>query len=87
LLTPEHRAANEALTTAIQQVLNAYGWSKDLVLGDFVVIGAQTGYSDDGEVINNYFQLLRDGEMPHHHILGLLRGSLDHYASHDHDEE
>ncbi|MDG4832427.1 hypothetical protein O7627_24410 [Solwaraspora sp. WMMD1047] len=70
--TPEQRAADDALTAAIQQTLDAYAGSGPWLLTEYVVVTAQQGYDEDGDGITAVGQLYRDGDVPLHRALGLL---------------
>lgn len=84
-LSPEQVAANDQLTLAVQATLDAYGWGDSGLLGDFCVVGIQSRLLDDGDREDSYFCLLANGDIPTHHLLGLLQGQLMHQqATHFH---
>ena len=75
--TPEQRAADDALAAAVEQVMSANGYTgRGLITTDFVVLVAQQGYADDGDGVSAMAWLLRDGEMPWHRIIGVVRAGL-----------
>jgi hypothetical protein len=70
--TPEQRAADAALTAAIEQTLTAYADDGQAwILTEYVVLTAQTRY-DDGEASTAVGALYRDGDVPLHRALGLV---------------
>ena len=77
-ISAEQEAANDALATAVQNTLAAYGWGAEGVLGDFAVVGVQTRLESNGDRIEAYFCLMANGDTPTHHLLGLLHGQLMH---------
>jgi hypothetical protein len=71
--TPEQRAADEALTVAVEAVWAAYIDDPDRgVLTDFVVIGARAGFDEDGDRWTSVGTFTRDNAVPLHVQLGLL---------------
>lgn len=76
--TPQQNQANEELALAIQNTLTAYGWAGDGILGDYAVVGVQTRLEPDNTRMEAYFCLLSNGDMPTHHLVGLLHGQLMH---------
>lgn len=81
--TPEQKAADIALTKAIEGVLSAYGdltitESDDesldgvpLMLTDYMVLYTVAGFSSDGDGLSSVRWIVRDNGMPWHRILGL----------------
>ncbi|HEX6682965.1 MAG TPA: hypothetical protein VF062_09235 [Candidatus Limnocylindrales bacterium] len=71
--TPEQKAADEALTAAVEQALTAYGSEEQsYVLTEYVVLTAQTRYDEDGDAVTAVGIVYRDGDVPHHRALGLI---------------
>lgn len=70
--TVEQISADEALTEAIQRVLNVYGIQSDYLLGDYLIVCTQARIDEDGEACSAYAHLYRNGDLPAHAILGLL---------------
>ncbi len=72
--TPEQRAADDALTAAIEAVWAAYDDDDPDrgVLTDFVVIGARAGFDSDGDRWTSVGTFTRDNSVPLHVQLGLL---------------
>lgn len=72
--TDEQKAADEALTAAIEGVALAYGGDarEHPLLTDYVVICVQRGWADDGEPITAVGMFPRDGDVPIHTQLGLV---------------
>lgn len=68
----EEQAAERVLRKAIEDHIEAHGWNKDLLLTSYMVICAQTGYDDDGDLISAYPVMYMDGLQPDHTVLGLL---------------
>jgi len=82
--TEEQIAADEALTEAIQQVLIAYDFQQDCVIGDYLIVCAQSRLDGDGEASTAYTHLYRNGDLPAHSILGLLdiaRVRMQHHVN------
>lgn len=76
--TPEQKAADEALSAAVEDGLKAYGYAEaGGITTGFVVIVDQRiwrGGKGDGEVgMSAVCALYKDGDMPWVQILGLLR--------------
>ncbi len=77
--TPEQKAADQALTDAIDAVYRAYNHVEALteadgpvVLTDYVVVCAFQGWDSDGDQFTQIMLTPRDGDMPVYRILGLL---------------
>lgn len=70
--TPEQVAADQKLTEAIENSLEAYGFAGGDILTDYMVISAQVAIDDDGDQSTAYCYLYRDSDLPYHRILGLL---------------
>lgn len=72
--TEEQVKADNDLTEAIQNVLDAYQEEEHdgYMMSDFLVICAQSRLDSDGEAETAYNYLYRDGSMAAHTILGLL---------------
>jgi hypothetical protein len=79
--TPDEVKADQALEEAIQDVLVTSGWAAGKLLTEYIVIGTQIGYDNDGDRVSSYFHLLSSGELPYHHIVGLLHTGLEHYGA------
>lgn len=72
--TPEQKAANNALTDAINACVEAYGFRDGTMVNtNYMVIVEQTGFDDDGDMSSGIVRLSKDGDMPWTSILGLLR--------------
>lgn len=71
------RAAYDALDQAIKTLLEAKGLINNdppLVLTDWIVFSASTGYMDDGDPVTGYSYLLcNEGSMPVYRALGLAK--------------
>lgn len=70
--TDAQRAADTALTAAIEQSVAAYEWETGL-LTDYVVTVVTQQFDDQGDMHTQYGSLYRDNGLPHYRILGLLR--------------
>lgn len=71
--TPEQVAADDALTAAIEQVINVYyDGEHPWVLTEYVVVTAQQRWDDDGDSITAVGSVFRDGDVPVHRALGLV---------------
>lgn len=67
---PGLKAAYQRLEDAILAVARAEGF--DGVLTEWVVITSHRRFGDDGTTICQNGKLLPSGEIPHHHVMGLL---------------
>lgn len=77
--TAEQKAADDALTAAIEAVRDAYSdetGSREYLLTDYVVISAGTRFADDGESWSQVAMIYRDNDIPAYRILGLLDFAL-----------
>lgn len=70
--TAEQVEADDALTTAIEGVLQAYDDGDAWLLAEYVVITSQQRYDDDGDLLTAVGALYRDGSVPTHRALGLI---------------
>ncbi|MFC4128905.1 hypothetical protein [Nocardia rhizosphaerae] len=74
--TPEQREADDALTTAIETVWDAYLELDDDndpgLLTDYMVIAVRRGYAEDGDPWAQVWRFTRDDSVPEHIQLGLL---------------
>ncbi len=71
--TAEQIAADDALTTAIEQTIAAYYPSNDAyVLSEYLVVTCQQRFDEDGDGITAVGTISRDGNVPAHRLLGLL---------------
>ncbi|AYF29302.1 hypothetical protein CSH63_17890 [Micromonospora tulbaghiae] len=70
--TPEQVAADDALTAAIEQVLQAYGDDQAYILTEYVVVTSQQRFDEDGDGITAIGCINRDSDVPYHRVLGLL---------------
>lgn len=71
--TPEQKAADEALTAAIEAHVKAYvddghGW----VMSEYVVVLSQHRYDENGDGHTGVGIAYRDGDVPVHRALGLV---------------
>lgn len=72
--TPEQKSADDALTEAVNAVVDAYGFREDgMVNTNYMVIIEQIGFADDGESRTGIVRVSKDGDMPWPAIFGLLR--------------
>lgn len=71
--TEDQRAADEALTVAIEAARRAY-FPEDVnaVLGSYVVVYNEQMMGADGEVSCSYGTLMKDGSMAGTEVVGLL---------------
>lgn len=67
----EQVAADDALTTAIERVLQAYGDDQAYVLTEYVVVTSQQRFDEDGDGITAVGLMFRDSAVPTHRALGL----------------
>lgn len=70
--TQEQVAADQALTKAIQGVLEAYEVQEDYLLSDYMVICTQARIDEEGDAETAYSYLYRDSNLPTHAIMGML---------------
>lgn len=67
------RTAIEEFNSALMKLMNVKGFTdSNLLLTDYVVITAQTGFNDKGDSLSAYTYILSDDEMAWHRIFGLL---------------
>lgn len=71
--SPEQKAADEALTAAVETVArlhfeDGHGW----VMSEYVVLAAHHRYDEEGESYTAVSCIYRDGDVPIHRALGLL---------------
>lgn len=84
--TPEQVAADDALTAAIEQALQAYGDDQAYVLTEYVVVTSQQRFDEDGDSVTAVGIVFRDGDVPTHRSLGLCEYAttrLRHWISRD----
>lgn len=79
--TPEQKAADEAVTAAVEAQLAAYSepGEEPALLTDYVVLSAQRGFDDDGRSFTTYASMPRDGDLPIHVLLGLTAYAAANY--------
>lgn len=70
--TPEQVAADQALTAAIEQALQAYGDEQAYVLTEYVVIASQQRFDGHGNGITAVGLISRDCDVPLHRMIGLI---------------
>lgn len=70
--TQEQKEADNALTSAIEAAMKAYGIDWGL-LTDYIVVTSQQKFTANGEMITRYTTVHRDSDIPHYRIIGLLR--------------
>ena len=67
-------AADDALTAAIGDVLQAYDFtSSNEVLAEYAIVTASRIFEDDGDVNDSMTVLGRDNSVPIHALIGLFR--------------
>ena len=74
--TPEQRAADDALSAAIERCVRAYGRIEpSSMVTEWVVLGGGMSVDDEGRDVDVTFLLLPDdgATMPWRHLLGLVR--------------
>lgn len=74
--TAEQIAADDALTVAIQRATDAYFGAAPRLLTDYVVLTAEQGIDEEGDGETAIGWLIRDNEVPHYRIIGLLDMAL-----------
>ena len=67
---PDHKAAYQQLEDAILAVAEEEGFEG--VITEWVVPTSHRRFDDDGTAICQNGKLLPSGQIPHHHIMGLL---------------
>lgn len=77
-LTPEQRAANARLDEVIREAMDVHGFlgPDDGVVTDWIVVIAQEGFEDNGDVKSGYTTLYSRGSMANHKAVGLLHCGL-----------
>jgi hypothetical protein len=77
--TPEQRAADDALTEAIDRVakIDFPPDGDPGLLVDFVVVAQYTMVADDGDGVDAYYLQFPNGSMPDHRALGLLHWGIN----------
>jgi hypothetical protein len=74
--TPEQKAADDALTAAIDAAVEAYGYREDVMMNtSYIVLVEQRGWDDDADSLTGVVRLYKDGDMSWISILGLLRAA------------
>lgn len=74
--TPEQRAADEALTAAVQTALSAYEMVDEATVNvRYMVLVEQRVWSEDGYDGSGVSILFQEGSMPWPAIIGLLRAA------------
>lgn len=71
--TPEQIEADEALDAAINKCFAVY-WPDEspAVLVDYIVCTNRVSFDDEGDQVDEYGHLYRNGNMPIHRSVGLL---------------
>jgi len=65
--------ADEALTAAIQNALEAYGVvDPGEMLQEYVILSVSQRITDDGVVLTNHPVLFTDGDLPWYKIIGII---------------
>jgi hypothetical protein len=67
--------ADRALTSAIEAVIAAAFGETGEILQEFVVVAAMQGIDEDGESIDSWLTLYREGSVPVTRALGLLEAA------------
>lgn len=77
-MTPEQRAAESQLDEAIRASMEAHGFlgPDEGVVTDWLVVVAQEGFDDEGNVKSGYTTLYSRGSMANHKAIGLLHCGL-----------
>lgn len=72
--TSEQKAADDNLTRAVQQTLEAYGDTEPGgVMANYLVVVEQRAWDGSGQPVTGVTTLLQDGQIPWPNIIGLLR--------------
>jgi hypothetical protein len=87
MMTPEQKAANEAIGEAIKSAQRAYGYDERFMVTDWVVLTAETRFDDDGEQISAYARIYQNGSMPDYRVLGLLEVHASYVRDHLREEQ
>lgn len=77
--TPEQKAADEALTEAIERVSRAYdteGVAVGYTMMEYVVVTAMATWDEDGDGHTSIGIAYRDGDVPTHRAMGLMQYAL-----------
>jgi hypothetical protein len=77
MLTPEQKAANERVQTAIKEYLQLLGLPADEVMGDWMAIVSSVGWDEEGDPKNAYYLIFANGALQEHVGLGLLAKAQD----------
>jgi hypothetical protein len=74
---PEQRAADEALTAAIEQTARAYGSiDQGAVITNWAVLGTGLGADGEGDLYPDFILLPSNGSgMSHNQLIGLIRAA------------
>lgn len=89
--TDEQKAADDALTEAIQRVIVAYldpDDDRDYLLTDYIVIHAGARFDDEGDSWSRIGIINRESNLAAYRILGLLdfaRARTQKYVAQDED--
>jgi hypothetical protein len=74
--TPEQKTADDALSEAINAVVEAYGYRQpDMANINYLVLIEQAGWDGDGDRRTGIVSLYKDGDLPWTTILGLMRAA------------
>lgn len=77
--TAEQKAADEALTEAIEAVRRVYdpeGVTSGHTLMEYVVVSAAATWDEEGDGVTSIGIAYRDGDVPTHRAIGLLEYAL-----------
>lgn len=77
--TPEQKAADEALTEAIERVRRVYDTeavTAGMTMMEYVVVHAAATWDEEGDGRTSVGVVYRDGDVPIHRAIGLLRHAL-----------
>jgi len=71
--TEEQKAADEALTAALEECHRVYfGADQGVIMTDYLAVVAHQGIVGDGTSKTVISTLVRDGDIPNYRVLGLI---------------
>jgi hypothetical protein len=86
-MTPEVKAATQAVQDAMNAYLTAIEVPADEVLGDWMLVATTVGFQDNGNPKNAYHMLFANGALQLHVAMGLTDMAQDLLLNGVHPDE
>lgn len=87
----DRKSAYSDLDDAVKGVVDVVGGTERGVITDYIIVLHQVNYTDEGNRVDNYNILKREGSIPFHVAKGLLSVGMDlmdnFYLPSDEDED